>query len=73
MLRDISDSVEIELSSNEITRSTKISSFKVRKHLFHWRGNFLFYERNGEIVNEISIKELEENLFEIFKELVAGI
>lgn len=73
MLKEIVGHVEIELGTKVITQNTKISSFRSGEHIFHWKSNSLFHERDGEIIREIPKKDLEDNLFEIFKELVAEI
>lgn len=73
MLKEKLGDLEIELSTKVITQKTRISSFKFRGHIFYWGRNTLFYEYNGNVIKEISLSDLEQNLFEIFKELATEI
>ncbi|MED3661193.1 DUF2357 domain-containing protein [Ureibacillus terrenus] len=73
MLKEVAGHVDIGLSTKAVAQNTRISFFQVGNHIFHWGSKSLFHEYNGNIIKEISLKELEENLFEMFKELAANI
>ena len=73
MLKGKSTAAKIELNSDVITRETRIITYKLFDHQFHWRHKALLYEYNGEMEQEIPLAKLREDSYSILSKLAAKI
>ncbi|TSI09741.1 DUF2357 domain-containing protein [Lysinibacillus sp. BW-2-10] len=68
MLKQISTDARIELNSRVITQRTRIVSYQLDNHQFHWRSGTLLHE-HGDNIEELSITELMENPYKVLSKL----